>query len=340
MNRSLPILMLASLLFSSATGCRSWPGFVSPWAQRQQDAPPVLFSTIPSREELVAAIGIPSGKVQSLQTQGATVSLAGLPSASADISLQRPGKFRFKASSTFVGQLADLGSNEEMLWFWNFQDKDSVFFGRHDRLAASGVQQRLAVDPSMFVEALGLVEISPDQVIGEPTTAGKDRLQLVCRQMTPAGEFTRTLLVHKKHGYLLEQRITDSAGRAVINARMSEHRHYALDGVTLPHTIDLHVPNGDMRVQLNVQRYSINQPFPNGEATFAFPRDQLGQYQMVDITDPSFVPPGQAPPAQYSSPGNAQPSYPQPGYPQQAYPPPGAAAPRTSQAQPYRGRLY
>lgn len=331
MNRSLLILMLATLPFGSAVGCKSWPGFHSPWAQRQQDAPPVLFSTIPAKEELIAAVGIPNSKIQSLQTQGATVSVAGIPNIASDISLQRPGRFRFKASSSFMGQLVDIGSNDEMLWFWTSQGSPpDVYFARHDRLAASNIRQRLAVDPNMIIEALGLVEISPDQVIGEPVAAGKDRLQIVCRQQTPGGELTRTLLVHNKHGYLMEQRITDASGRAVVNSRLTEQRHYALDGVTLPHQIDLHIPSGDMRVQLNVQRYTLNQPFPNGDVTFAFPRDQLGQHQMVDIADPNFVPPGQAPPAQYSSPGT-NPGYPQPGM-----------TPRASQtpAQPYRGRLY
>ena len=39
-----------------APGCRwnGWQGITSPWQQRQQDAPPVLFSSIPPKEELVA----------------------------------------------------------------------------------------------------------------------------------------------------------------------------------------------------------------------------------------------------------------------------------------------
>lgn len=324
MNRSPYILLLALATCGSAPGCKSW----SPWVQRQQDAPPVLFSTIPQKEELLAALSIPSAKIQSLQTQGATVSIAGVPNIASDISLQRPGRFRFKASSSFIGQLVDMGSNDEMLWFWTSQGPSpDVYFARHDRLMASPIRQRLAIDPSMVIEALGLLDIRPEQVVGEPVAAGKDRLQLVCKQVSPAGELTRTLLVHSKHGYLLEQRITDAAGRPTLNARLSQQRHYALDGVTLPHEIDLHIPGGDMRVQLHVQRYSINQPFPNGDATFAFPREQLAQYQLIDIADPNFVPPGQRPPAQYSSPGYPQ-SGPAPGVP-------GYSQQRGNQMRPY-----
>jgi hypothetical protein len=157
-------------------------------------------------------------------------------------------------------------------------------------------------------------------------------------------------LIHHKQGYLLEQRITDAAGRPVVNARLSQQRHYSLDGVTLPHEIDLHIPNGDLRVQLHVPRYAVNQPFPKGEATFAFPREQLAEYRMVDIADPNFVPPGSQP-AQYSSPGYPQPQQPgmQPGTPGMqpgppaGYPQPNYQTPRAASvpsAQPYRGRLY
>ena len=242
-------------------------------------------------------------KIQSLQTQGATVSISGVPNIATDISLQRPGRFRFKASSSFLGQLVDMGSNDEMLWFWTSQGSPPDVYSRHDRLAQSPIRQRLAVDPSMIIEAFGLLDLKPEQVVGEPTAAGKDRIQLVCRQMTAAGECTRTLLVHQKHGYLLEQRLTDAAGRPLLNARLSKQQHYALDGVTLPQEIDLHVPSGEnMRVQLHVPRYSINQPLPNGDATFTFPQEQLAQHRMIDIADPNFMPPGQQPPARCSSP--------------------------------------
>lgn len=330
MNRHHLHLLCLCVALLGGSGCRwnGWQGITSPWAQRQQDAPPVLFTTLPPKEELIAALNISSARVRTLQTQGATVSLAGIPNISTEIALEKPGKFRFRASSSFMGQLVDMGSNEEILWFWTSQSSPpNVYFARHDRLAGSNIRQRLAIDPGMFVEALGLLELSPEHVVGEPIAAGKDRVQLVCRQQTPAGEFIRTLQIHNRFGYILEQQITDVAGRPLLNARLAQQRHYPLDGVTLAHQIDLHVPSGDMRVQLNVPRYSVNQPFTTGEATFAFPRDQLGQHPLVDIADPNFVPPGQSPPANYSSPG---------------YGSPGSVTPHVGQApaQPYRGGVY
>lgn len=310
MKANFAISLLTCLALAAACGCRGtgWPGIISPW-QQQQDAPPILFSAIPPKEELVAALNAGSGRVQTLYTQGASVSIAGVPSIPTDLSFERPGKFRFRAASSLLGPLVDAGSNDEMLWFWTSQSSPPhVFFARHDRLANSPIRQKLAFDPSMLVEALGFMQLSPENVVGEPVAADKNRLKLVVRQPTPSGDLTRTLFIHSRHGYLQEQMVSDPAGRPLLTARLSQQRYYSVDSVTLPHRIELQMPDGGMRVQLDVPKFAVNQPFAEGEATFAFPRQQLGQHQMVDIADPNFVPPRQSAPAGYSSPGYPNPA--------------------------------
>jgi hypothetical protein len=302
-------LLLVCLTLGMAAGCKStgWPGFISPW-QQQQDSPPVLFSSIPPKEELVAALNAGSNRVQTLYTQGASVSLAGVPSIPTELAFERPGRFRFRASSALLGNLVDTGSNDEMLWFWTSQSSPpSVYFARHDRLASSPIRGRLALDPSMLVEALGFVQLAPEHVVGDPVSAEKNRLKMVVRQPTPAGELNRTLYIHSRHGYLQEQQISDAAGRPLLTARLSQQRYYSVDGVTLPHRIEIQMPDSGMRVQLDVPKFAVNQPFAEGESVFAFPQQQLGQYQLVDIADPNFVPPGQSAPAHYSSPGYPNP---------------------------------
>ncbi|WP_425614285.1 hypothetical protein NA78x_004152 [Anatilimnocola sp. NA78] len=312
--KSQTLLLLAittcGLLCSSGCRWKGWPGFVSPW-QQQQDAGPVLFTSIPPKEELVAALNSSTARVNSLQSQGASVSLSGFR-AQTELAFERPNKLRFRANSSLLGPVVDMGSNEEMLWFWTSQSNPpNVFFARHDRLATSNIRQQLAIDPNMFIEALGFVQLSPENVVGEPVSADKNRLKFVYRQPTPAGDLNRTLYVHARHGYLMEQQIADSAGRPMLSAKLSQQRYYSLDSVTLPHHVELQMPGEGMKVNLDVPQYLVNQAFNEGNATFVFPREQLGQYQMVDIADPNFVPPGQAPPAQYSSPGYPQPDAPQ-----------------------------
>ena len=47
-----------------------------------------------------------------------------------------------------------------------------------------------------------------------------------------------------------------------------------------------------LKLQLDVDRWSINQPLADGAATFELPRMQLSSHAFVDMADPNFVPPG------------------------------------------------
>jgi hypothetical protein len=98
--------------------------------------------------------------------------------------------------------------------------------------------------------------------------------------------------LHGKHGWVLEQHLYDEQGQLVASARNSEHEYYHVDGVSLPKRIEVQVPQGQMRFQLDVSEWAINQLPPEGQNQFELPRTQLGSYRFVDLADPNFVPPG------------------------------------------------
>ena len=68
--------------------------------------------------------------------------------------------------------------------------------------------------------------------------------------------------------------------------------YYTIDGVSLPKRVAVEVPQSMLKLQLDVDRWSINQPLPEGAATFELPRTQLSSHAFVDMADPSFIPPG------------------------------------------------
>jgi hypothetical protein len=91
--------------------------------------------------------------------------------------------------------------------------------------------------------------------------------------------------------------VYDEQGQLVASAFYSNHEYRAIDGVSLPKKIAVQMPQGLLRLQLDVDRWNINQPLNDPQATFELPRAQLGNYPFVDIADPNFVPPvGSAPP--------------------------------------------
>jgi hypothetical protein len=284
------LLLVSLLLVASSGGCR-W----NEWFTRHtSEPPPILFSQLPTREEAVAAINANSSRVQSLQTQGASVSVPGAPSIGAEIALARPKDFRFRAGTSLLGPELDMGSNNELFWFWAARAPDGpdVYYARHDNFAASRARQMLPIEPTWLIEALGVVEIDPSGVIEGPTQAGDGRVQLRTTMQASAGQFTRLIQFDAKHGWILEQHLYDPAGQLIASARNSQHEYYKLDGVSLPKRIEVRIPQGGLQFQLDVNQWAVNQPPPEGQTLFELPRQQLASYRFVDMADPNFVPPG------------------------------------------------
>jgi hypothetical protein len=286
-------VLLAALVLSTAGGCR-W----NEWFRRNaSEPPPILFSGLPTREEALAAVNANSGRIQSLQTRGASVSVPGAPAISAEITLEKPKNFRFRAGS-LLGQELDMGSNRDLFWFWAARAPEpDVYFARHDLFAASRARQMLPIEPTWLIEALGVVEIDPATVLEGPTLVGQDRVQLTTTLAAAAGQFTRLVQLDGKHGRVLEQHLFDGRGQLVASARNSQHEYYHLDGVSLPKRIEVEVPQGQMRFQLDVAQWQINVPPIEGNTLYELPRTQLANHRFVDMADPGFVPPGGTLPA-------------------------------------------
>lgn len=277
------------LILSTAGGCR-W----NEWFRRHaSEPPPILFSALPTREEAVAAVNANSGRIQSLQTRGATVSVPGAPAIGAEIALEKPMNFRFRAGTSLLGPELDMGSNPMLFWFWAARAPEpDVYFARHDLFATSRARQMLPIEPTWLIQALGVVEIDPATILEGPTIAGDDRVAIKTTLEASAGRFTRLVHLHGKHGWVLEQHLFDERGQLVASARSSEHEYYHLDGVSLPKRIEVQVPQGQMRFQLDVAQWQINQPPAEGHSLYELPRTQLGNHRFVDLADPNFVPPG------------------------------------------------
>jgi hypothetical protein len=282
-------VVCAALVVCSGSGCR-W----NSWFRRNaSEPPPIAFSALPSREEAVAAVNANSGRIQSLATQGATVSVPGAPAIGAEIALERPKRLRFRAGTNLLGPELDLGSNDLLFWFWAARSPDqSVFYARHDQFAASRARQMLAIEPTWLIDALGVVEIDPASIVEDPAAASGDRVVVKTTLSAAAGTFTRHIHLHNKFGWVLEQHLYDDRGQIVASARNSRHEYYPLDGVSLPKRVEVHMPQGQLQLQLDIDRWAINQPPAEGQALFELPREQHSGRAFVDLADPNFVPPG------------------------------------------------
>ncbi len=80
--------------------------------------PPVLPSS-PTLAQVISVVNGNSSQIQSFSTSQATISGTGFPGMRASIAFQRPMRLRLRADLPLgTGQAVDLGSNDELFWFW------------------------------------------------------------------------------------------------------------------------------------------------------------------------------------------------------------------------------
>jgi dUTP pyrophosphatase len=75
--------------------------------------------------------------------------------------MERPKNFKLDLSTNF-GQVADIGSNDQMIWFWIKDGTDGVYVARYTEDGRPSA--RLNIDPQWVLEAMGLAELSPAQI--------------------------------------------------------------------------------------------------------------------------------------------------------------------------------
>lgn len=277
--------LLLAAIGLALSGC-NWNRFF-----RQPDRyaqPPQAFQAAPTREELIAKINDNTGRVQTLQASG-SLSIPNLPSLSTEIAFERPQNLRFRAGTRLLGPELDIGSNNDLFWFWANQDPNkALYYARHEQFAQSRTRQAIPVEPSWLKEAIGLIELNPGSPIEGPIPAG-DKVQLRVRQQTGAGEVLKILVLDPKKGIVVEQQLYDPKGQLLGVAKASEHEFHQLDSVTLPHKIDIEIPQAKLQFQIVMDEQVINRPIA-GSNTFDLPTAQLAGARPIDIADPNFIP--------------------------------------------------
>lgn len=267
----------------ATTGC-NW---LNPFTRRAPKAlPPVVLENNANKDALLQVIAANGQRVQSLQTQSATVQVPGAPAINANFAFEKPMKLRFRAGS-FLGQEVDLGSNQEQFWFWVRQmPNPSLFYARHDQFAASSMRQNLPIEPHWIPESLGLIDINAASAIEGPIPVDAQLVELRLKETGAIGPYTRVLRVHRQYGVIQEQYIMDSQNQMIVAARASDYQHYAAEGVSLPRKIELKIPQAQMQLTMNIPSYVLNQPTGDNGMMFQLPKEELANYPAVDLANP------------------------------------------------------
>jgi hypothetical protein len=250
---------------------------------------PAAFVTPPTLDEIIYAVNANTSRVQQLHSDSAWLTLPGLPGGiRTNISLERELRFRLKSKS-IVGPELDIGSNEELFWFWAKRAPEPVvFYASHRDFAASPNRGMFPVDPTWVIEAMGLVQLDPGGRHEGPFRLDDGRVEVRTRLSRPSGEITRVLVIDDRYGWILEQRLSDATGRPIASSRTSGHRYYESAAVALPHRIEIEMPDAQLSLTLQVNEYAINSLYGSPEQLWAMP--QFEGFTPVNVAMPQFAP--------------------------------------------------
>lgn len=274
------LIVLVVFCGSGATCSRA---FRNPFVQSGPPAPEVL-SPGASLEQVVSAVNLNAGRVQSYQTNNASLTVPGMPSIPllrGNIAAQRPGRLRLQASTALTGPEVDMGSNDELFWYWvKRNEPPALYFSRHDQFVGSAAQQFMPIDPKWLLDALGMWQFSPNDHHEGPIPHGNGTLEIRSNIHTTSGTMTKSTVVDARRAWVLEQHIYDSAGALLASARALTHRYYPAMGVSLPQEIDLRLPAMQLALTIDVGTVVINQVAAN-EALWSIPA--LNGYPQIDL---------------------------------------------------------
>ena len=130
--------------------------------QRYTNPLPRVLPPSPTLEQVIEVVNRNSSQINSFSTNQASLSGPGFPSLGASVAFERPRRFRLRAGTGLTGTEVDLGSNDELFWFWLHRNQPpAVYFCRHEQFAASPARQTTPFEPGWLIEALGVVEFDP-----------------------------------------------------------------------------------------------------------------------------------------------------------------------------------
>jgi hypothetical protein len=272
------LIVLLALLAASGSAC--------PQLVQQYHAPlPRALAASPTLEQVIQAVNANSQRIQTFTAMRATLSGPGFPSLRAVVAFERPMRFRLQAETAFTGPEIDLGSNDQLFWFWVRRNQPpAIYYCRHEQFATCPARQLIPIEPQWLVEALGLVQFDPRLPYQGPIALPGDRLEIRAIVETPQGAQTHVTVIDAIHAVVLQQSIYDARGQLVVTAQEGSYRVDPLSGLVMPTVVTIHSPAAQLTMQINLGNVEINRPNSTTPAYWTPPT--YPNTPTVDLCDP------------------------------------------------------
>lgn len=278
-RRLLTLLVVVVLTAASGASC---PQVV----QQYTGTRPRALPPSPTLEQVIQVVNANSSQIRSFSTNYATVSVPGVPTLRASIAMERPRRFRLRAETALTGAEVDLGSNDELFWFWAQRDpKHAVYYCRHEQFAQSSARQMIPITPTDLIEALGLVEFDPALPHQGPEPGRDGRLVIRTIRETDLGPTTKVTIVDAVTAWVVDQQILDAQNQLILSATASQHRRDPASGLFMPKIVRIECPRAQFRMTVDLGNVAINTSTGDRAELWAMPNYQGSP--LVDLADPN-----------------------------------------------------
>ena len=241
--------------------------------------PPIAISATPTIDEIATAINR-SQNVREISCNNADIEITSMPSLprlSATMHARRDRDLRLRAKVPLVlGSGIDIGSNDQQFWFEVPEGLRKVMYhARHDQYAALTHRQVLPVDPTWFIDAIGLPEIDPTTVIAGPLRRSDGAIEV--HTTLPDQSGLRIAYVDPAAGYVTDQFIYDDRNRLIARSTASQAVYYPTGettGAVLPHRVELAIApesGPPLTMAIQIGSYSVNQLLSGEPDLFQMP---------------------------------------------------------------------
>ena len=269
------ILIVCVLLLSSQSGCQLFDRFRF---QPEQNSP-IVFSEVPSKDQLILHLKQQSERIHQLQSE-IKLSVAGMPSLRGTLAVESPNRLRLTAGLLGVSDLGiDVGSNEEVFWFWTKVAKPGeepgIYFANHEQYRNSPLQRQIPIEPGWIIDSLGLLRIESNDRIEGPYQRPDGRVEIHTYRNVGTQPTVRKTVIDPKYGWVMQQSVYDANGRLIAYSDSIKHRHYPEEDVTLPSQIKItaYEPNGNsLEMTVDATRFKLNSIYGDPEKLWSMPR--------------------------------------------------------------------
>jgi hypothetical protein len=260
----------AGLMLLIVTGLFALSGASCP-VRKQQPLPPVLPPNA-TAEQVIEVVNRNNGQIQSFSTSQATLSTPGAPSLRTVVAFQRPLGFRMRGTYPLTGPELDLGSNNDLFWFWiNRNEPKAVYYCRHDQFAQSTAKQMVPIQPDWLIDALGVSTFDTSLPTYGPYPRSSNVLEMRTIKETADGQITKITLLDASQGWILGQEIYNAQNQLLLQTQALDHRQDPRSGLWMPRSVKFSCPMAQFSMQLDLGNVDINVPPANPAEMFAMP---------------------------------------------------------------------